>query len=160
MYFDIGDHLVYPLHGAGTVVGIVEKDGESGKSKLYEIEFPFDRLKLTVPAESASAVGLRPVVSEAEAVKLMDYIKNKVPEKNTLMWNKRQKEDLAALRTGDIYKAADVYKSLARKERMDGLSSGEKKMLTCARNIIFSEIHFAGNMEMEQIEALFSELVK
>lgn len=159
MNFKIGEHLVYPIHGAGTIVGIVERGAGKTLKSFYEVEFPYGHIKLMIPVENIEKTGARRPMPAGEIEAFLDYVRDLVCEESNLPWNKRQNENLSKLLSNDIRKVAEVYKYLALKGTEKTLSSGEQKLLTNAEHVIFSEIHFASQMEFEKIETLFKGII-
>ena len=160
MDFDVGSYVVYPLHGAGTIDSIVEKESPDGDmTKYYNIRFPYGNLVLMVPVEKALETGLRPVISGSDVPGVFEHIKNTDVVPSESNWNKRQRENLEKMKSGDIFVTADVYKYLVKRESERVLSSGEKKLLTSARRILFSEIHFASGMPEEEIESAIAGIL-
>lgn len=159
MTFNIGDHLVYPMHGAGTIVEIIERETGGITRSFYNLEFPYGHVKLMIPVESVEKSGARLPMAPGEIDDFVEYVKNLVCVESNLSWNKRQNENSTKLLTNDIRKAAEVYKYLSVKGKEKPLSSGEQKMLTIAEHVIFSEIHFAGNICFDEVEKMFREIL-
>ena len=149
--FSIGDYVVHPLHGAGQIEDIVEEKVAGVKKKYYVFNMPTGSLVLKIPMASAGAVGIRNVITESEADELMEAIPQMKVENNT-NWNKRYQENLSRLKSGDLYEVAKVIKSLVQRESQRGLSTGERKMLYNAKQIIISEIVLAKRSEYEDVE--------
>lgn len=149
--FSIGDYVVHPLHGAGQIEDIVEEKVAGVKKKYYVFNMPTGSLVLKIPMASAGTVGIRSVITESEADQLMEAIPQMKVENNT-NWNKRYQENLSRLKSGDLYEVAKVIKSLVQRESQRGLSTGERKMLYNAKQIIISEIVLAKRSEYEDVE--------
>ena len=149
--FSIGDYVVHPMHGAGQIEDIVEEKVAGVKKKYYVFNMPAGSLVLKIPTSSAGAVGIRSVITESEADELMEAIPSLTVEANS-NWNKRYQENLSRLKSGDLYEVAKVIKSLVQRESQRGLSTGERKMLYNAKQIIISEIVLAKRSEYEDVE--------
>ena len=161
MKYKIGDKVVHPFHGAGIITSIEEKECFGETHLYYLLYLPHSKLELNIPVDSADSIGLRPVMlpEEADAV----FAQLALPcEINTVNWNKKHRENLDKLRTGNILDAVDVYKYLRLRERKRSLSTGEKKLLTNSKNAIFSELMFATGVSeealTEKIDAIFIKL--
>lgn len=151
--FSIGDKVVYPMHGAGVIEAIEEKEVLGERKQYYILRFPMGNLKVMVPIANGHEIGLRRVI-DAEGVQKVFRI---LGEKSTTMssnWNQRYKANLEKMRSGNIYEVAEVVRNLARRDREKGLSSGEKRMLENARQILISELALAAGMGREQAQAL------
>ena len=137
--FSIGDKVVYPMHGAGTIQSIEEKEVLGETRAYYILRIPYGNLQVMVPVQGSDAAGLRPIVSEAEVGDVLAVLS----AESTPMdenWNRRYRENMDKLRTGDPVKVAEVIRNLMRVERAKRLSTGEKKLLANARQILASEI--------------------
>lgn len=137
--FAIGDKVVYPMHGAGTIQNIEEKEVLGETRAYYILRIPYGNLQVMVPVQGSDAAGLRPIVTEARVGEVLDVLS----AESTPMdenWNRRYRENMDKLRTGDPAKVAEVIRNLMRVEREKRLSTGEKKLLANARQILASEI--------------------
>lgn len=151
--FNIGDKIVYPMHGAGTIDSIEEKDILGEKQKYYIISMPGE-VKVMVPTAKAESMGVRSVVDSQGAAKVLKLLE----QDETVMsenWNKRYRDNLDKMKTGDIYEVADVVRNLSFKQKEKGtLSTGEKKMLNNAKLILVSELVLAEHASKDEIEKL------
>lgn len=155
--FNIGDKVVYPMHGAGVVEGIEEKSILGEKQAYYIIKMPGE-VKVMVPTAKASDVGVRDIIDSNTASKVF-----KVLEKNSTTmdanWNKRYRDNMEKMKSGDIYEVADVVRNLSFKQKEKGLSTGEKKMLLNAKQILVSELTLAENSKKEDIEEIVNKKI-
>ena len=94
-----------------------------------------------------------------EIDRLLIYLRTSDVMPKEANWNKRQRENLERMKSGDIYSVADVYKFLAKREADKSLSSGEKKMLISARKVLFSEIQLVKGTSPEAIEAAVANAI-
>jgi CarD family transcriptional regulator len=116
-------------------------------------------LTVNVPVESAPEVGLRGVVSKAEAKKVLKVLQ----EDETVMaanWSRRFKINIEKLRSGDIYQVAEVVRNLSIREREKGLSAGEKRMVIKARQVLVSELMYANGVDEEKAEATIDKVLE
>ena len=134
--FNIGDKIVYPMHGAGRICSIEEKDILKEKQTYYILEMPGE-VKVMVPTAKAEEIGVRNIIDKDSVSKVFSVLEKDetVMDKN---WNKRYRDNMDKLKTGDIYLIADVVRNLSFKQKEKGLSTGEKKMLTNAKQILVS----------------------
>ncbi len=147
--FDVGDVVVYPLHGAGVVEQIDERQIEGERKKYLVLSFSQGNLKVSVPAEKTREVGLRSVISKREVRQVIEVLKqdgSPMPAN----WNHRFKIHHEKLRSGDIYQVAEVVRNLTLRDREKGLSAGEKRMLQQARDILISEIVYATSSDRQK----------
>ena len=111
-----------------------------------------------VPVDSTQDVGLRNVVAKKEVTKVLDVLRQD-ESKMASNWSRRFKNNIEKLRSGDIYQVAEVVRNLAIRERQKGLSAGEKRMLTKARQILVSELVFATGSNEEKAEGMIEKVL-
>ena len=150
--FNVGDKIVYPMHGAGTIDAIEEKDILGEKQNYYIIKMPGE-VKVMVPISKASDIGVRSVIDKAEAGKVLEVLEANEKEMSN-NWNKRYKENMEKMKSGSIYEVADVVRNLSYKQKEKGLSTGEKKMLNNAKQILVSELVLAEHASENEVENL------
>ena len=155
--FNVGDYIVYPMHGAGTIDAIEEKDILGQKQAYYIIKMPGE-VKVMIPTAQAEKVGIRGVIDKEQAEKVFDVLSE--DETQTEMnWNKRDRENMDKMKTGNIYEVADVVRNLSFKQKEKGLSTGEKKMLTNAKQILVSELALAEHSSQDVVEGLVDDKI-
>ena len=150
--FNVGDKIVYPMHGAGTIDAIEEKNILGEKQNYYIIKMPGE-VKVMVPTDKAEEVGVRNIIGKEEAVKVMSVLGQNETEMSQ-NWNKRYRDNMDKMKSGDIYEVADVVRNLSFKQKEKGLSTGEKKMLNNAKQILVSELVLAEHASQEEVEQL------
>ena len=156
--FNIGDNIVYPMHGAGTISSIEEKEVLGEKQQYYIIKMPGE-VMVMVPTAKAEAMGVRNVIDEKSANSVLQVLEKDETEMSN-NWNKRYRENLDKMKTGDIYQVADVVRNLSFKQQEKGtLSTGEKKMLLNAKQILVSELVLAEHSSKEEIEKLIDNKI-
>lgn len=154
--FNIGDRVVYPMHGAGVIEGIEEKDLGGNIEEYYIIKLAMGEMKVMIPVSNVDLVGIREVISEDEVDKVFEVLKGE----NTKMssnWNRRYRANMEKIKSGSIFEVAEVVRNLSLRDREKGLSTGERKMLENARQILLSELVLAQNLAEDQVEALLEE---
>ena len=150
--FNVGDKIVYPMHGAGTIDAIEEKNILGEKQNYYIIKMPGE-VKVMVPTDKAEGVGVRNIIGKEEAAKVMSVLGENKTEMSQ-NWNKRYRDNMDKMKSGDIYEVADVVRNLSFKQKEKGLSTGEKKMLNNAKQILVSELVLAEHASQEEVEKL------
>lgn len=150
--FCIGDKVAHPMHGAGIIADIVRQKVAGSVQDYYVFRLSVGGLVLKIPIASSRAVGLRKIVGREEALRLLSALPAMETEM-TANWNRRYRENLQRLKSGDLYEVARVIKGLARRDSQQGLSTGERKMLHTAKQILISEIVLALGREYEEIES-------
>ncbi len=150
--FSIGDFVVHPMHGAGKIEDIVEEKIAGVRKEFYVFSMPAGGLVLKIPTGGAGSAGIRSVISQGEADRLMEAIPDLAVESNA-NWNKRYQENLSRMKSGDLYEVARVVKALVHREQKRGLSTGERKMLYNAKQIMISEIVLAQKSDYDDVES-------
>jgi len=147
--YKVGDKVVYPHHGAGTVVKKETREVLGEKREYLTIQILHNDMTVNVPAENAEAVGLRKVINEdtvKEVVKALTRNGTTMPKN----WNRRFKHNRDKMKTGDIFELAEVVRNLSLRDRDKGLSTGEKQMFVKAKKILISELMYAKGMDEEE----------
>ena len=147
--YRVGDKVVYPHHGAGTVVKKEKREVLGEKREYLTIKILHNDMTVRVPTENAALAGLRRVIDEETVKKVLDVLQDEVSEmpKN---WNRRFKHNRDKIKTGDIYELAEVVRNLSLRESEKGLSTGEKQMFVKAKKILASELMYAKDMDEEE----------
>lgn len=70
----------------------------------------------------------------------------------TQNWNKRYRENMQKIKSGDLMEVAEVIKGLMLRDTDKGLSTGERKMLHSAKQILISEIVLSESSSYEEVE--------
>jgi CarD family transcriptional regulator len=156
--YKVGDKVVYPHHGAGTVVKREKRDVLGEKREYLTIKILHNDMTVNVPAENAELVGLRKVIDEEAVKKVVKYLTSGGTDmpKN---WNRRFKHNRDKMKTGDIYELAEVVRNLALRDGEKGLSTGEKQMYVKAKKILASELMYALDKDEEEAESYLDELL-
>jgi len=157
--FNIGDKIVYPMHGAGIIEGIEEKEILGEKRKYYVMKMPMGEMKVMVPMDNIEDIGIREVINLDEVEQVLAVLgddETKMPQN----WNRRYRANMDKIKSGDIYEIASVVRNLIIRDREKGLSTGERKMLNNAKQMLISEIVLAKNIDEHQAEDLIEDIVK
>ena len=150
--FSVGDQVVHPMHGAGVIDGIIREKVAGVTQDYYVFKMPVGGLLLKIPIANSQAVGLRSVIPRAEAERLLSALPSLEVEQCG-NWNKRYRDNLVRMKSGDLYEVARVIKCLMTRGSRRGLSTGERKMLHTARQILLSELVLSEQARYEEVEA-------
>jgi CarD family transcriptional regulator len=156
MDFKIGEKVVYPNHGVGIIeqvnFGVVNGRSE----KYYILKIASNGLRVTVPQNNVTTVGLRPVIRTNDAAKVVTYLeKGSYASHND--WKHRFKENSERMRTGSLLEVATVLKGLVALSRSKPLSFREKKMLERARQLLVTELATVRGMSEQAVEDTLSK---
>ena len=149
--FSIGDLIVHPMHGAGVIDDIIREKVAGSWQEYYVFKMPVGGLVLKIPTANAQAIGVRGIITPDEVHALLEAIPA-LPVESTANWNKRYQENMLRLKSGDLYEVARVVKALMHRENQRGLSTGERKMLHNAKQIMISEIVLVECCAYKEIE--------
>ena len=106
-----------------------------------------------VPVENSDKVGVRAIICEDDIDEVLNVLGGE-SDKMSNNWNRRFRENTERLRTGDIYEVAGVVRNLVRSDRVKKLSTGEKKLLGNAKQILESELVLAGGLTLDEADKL------
>ena len=159
LLYDVGDKVVYPHHGAGTITSrdmrvVGDKDRE-----YLTIKILHNDMTVTIPLDSADRVGLRKVIGEETVEEVLIVLQGdgtKMPKN----WNRRFKHNRDKMKTGDIFEMAEVVRNLAQRDQEKGLSTGEKQMFSKAKRILASELMYAKNMDEDEAREFLEEVLE
>lgn len=151
--FKIGDNIVYPMYGAGIITDIVDRDFLGETRSYYCVSLPYCRMEASVPVDNCEKLGVRNVIDQSEIPTVIEVLKSEAETMNP-NWNKRYRDNTDRMRTGDILEVAAVVRNLVVADRAKPLSTGEKKLLNNAKQILESELIYAGNLTMEEADDL------
>lgn len=151
--FELGDKIAYPMQGAGTIVEISKEELQGELHSYYHVELSHSNLKVMVPVESSAAVGVRPIIEAEDIAKVFEVLEAE-SEPMPTNWNRRDRANKEKLQTGDIYIVASVVRDLVRRDRVKRLSTGERKLLGTAKQILESELVLAGGYTMAEADEL------
>ena len=149
--FQIGDKVVHPMHGAGIVESIVQKEVNGVTREYYILKLPVRSMVVMVPTEHSGEIGVRPVVGSAEADRILASI-SQLPVEAVSSWNRRYRMNMERMKSGTLFEVARVVKSLTLRENDRGLSTGERKMLHAAKQILISELVMSKDSSYEDME--------
>ncbi|MBO5408851.1 MAG: CarD family transcriptional regulator [Clostridia bacterium] len=153
--YQVGDKIVYPMHGAGVIEAIEEKEILGNINSYYILRVPTGNISLMVPVKNAAEIGVRDVV----APEVIDRLFTHILDTNVDMhenWNKRYRENMTKIKSGDLFEIGPIYYYLMQKELEKGLSTGEKKMFGSAHQILVSEIILSKNISQKEAEELIA----
>jgi CarD family transcriptional regulator len=154
--FKVGDKIVYPMHGVGTVDSIERKEVLGQKAEFFIIKIVNNGMKVMIPVKNAATVGIRSVVSKNEVKKILELLKRtdvKIEED----WKLRYENNVNKVKSGNIMEVAEVARDLFRRGREKELSIMERKLYESAYNLLVHEIAMAKNINVEEAGNIVSE---
>ncbi len=157
--FNIGDKVVYPMHGAGIIEGIEEKEILGEKRKYFIMRMPIGEMKVMVPVDNVEEVGVREIINDDDFKKVMSILKD---DKTTMPqnWNRRYRANMERIKSGDIFEIAAVVRNLLLLDIEKGLSTGERKMLSSAKQMLLSEMVLVTDSDVESVEKMVVDAIE
>ena len=155
--FNIGDKIVYPMHGAGVIESIEEKELAGEKQAYYILKMPGE-VKVMVPVEKAEEIGVRDIIDKETAGNVIKVFDEENIEEDS-NWNRRYRENIEKMKSGDIYEIANIVRTLSFKQKEKGLSTGDKKMLLNAKQILVSELVLAEQLDKSEVEEIIDNKI-
>ena len=149
--YRVGDKVVHPMHGAGVIDSIVQRKVAGKVEDYYLLRLSVGSMTVMIPTGNTQEIGVRPIVSDEEAKNLIHAMED-IEVDMTQNWNRRYRENMVRLKSGDLLEVARVVKGLLLRESQRGLSNGERKMLRTAKQILISERVLAQSLPYETVE--------
>lgn len=149
--FQVGDKIVHPMHGAGVIDEITTRKINGVVRDYYILKLPVGGMLVMVPTENSEGIGMRPVMTRLEANQIFDALPDMEVDADP-NWNRRYRENMVRLKSGNLLEVARVMKTLMLRDGERGLSTGERKMLHSAKQILISEIVMAEGSSYEDVE--------
>ncbi len=155
--FSVGDKVVYPMHGAGIIESIEEKEILGAIKKYYVMKLPLGEMKVLIPIDNIAQVGLRGVIKKDDVPGVFVVLQGDQPDMSA-NWNRRYRNHLEKIKSGDIYEVAEVVRNLMLRDREKGLSTGESKMLDTARQILISELILVQDQDSAEVTSVLDDI--
>ncbi len=156
--FSVGDKVVYPVHGAGIIEAIEDREVLGEERSYYILRILSGDMRLLVPVDTVSEVGMRNIIPKSEIPEVLSILRESADEHEE-NWNRRYRLNMEKIKSGNIRNVATVVRNLMLRDTERGLSAGEKKMLEYARRILVSELVLAGEESEEQIMQMIGDLL-
>lgn len=157
--FEIGDKIVYPMHGAGVIVEKTLKTILGVEKEYYILSIPVGEIKISVPIDKINDMGIRTIVDESKIDDILSTLKLKDVEINS-NWNERYRENLEKLRLGKLQGIAEVFRDLYTLDLDRGLSMAEKKLLHSSKKMLISELSVVEGKKVAEVENNLENLFK
>lgn len=150
--FQIGDNIVYPMHGAGIIEAIEEKEFSGKKQQYYVIKMSISNMQVMIPMGKILSSSIRPV-TDILALKHIIHIFQHGESDKLLPWKQRYKVNTDKIKTGEIQEGAEVVRDLMRMKKEKALNTSEKKMLDNAHEFLISELGLIKGITENQLKS-------
>jgi len=149
--FRVGDKIVHPMHGAGVIDEIISEKINGVIREYYMMKLPAGGMIVMIPTKNSGEIGVRAILAPDEAEQVMEDLKD-ISVDMTQNWNHRYRENMLRIKSGDLREVARVVKGLMIRDGNRGLSTGERKMLHSAKQILLSELVLSQSISYEEAE--------
>lgn len=156
--FQIGDKAVYPAHGVGEVTGIECRDVGGEQQNFYVLRILDNGMKVMIPTTAAGNNGLREIMDDSEVEAVFGVLKEKEISVETTTWNRRYREYMEKIKSGEPKQIAEVLRDLYLLKNDKDLSFGERKMLDTAKSLLVKELSIAKNIDEDDVERQFTDI--
>ena len=156
--FKIGDKIVYPMHGAGTIDSIEKKEFLGEVKDYFILKMPIGDMDISIPTSKINEMNIRDVITKEEGDEVLKILDDD-PSDMSNNWTVRYRQNQKILKTGDVFEIAKMVRNLAILDNDKGLSTTEKKLLNRSRRILASELVMAGSLKKEEAEAMIDESI-
>lgn len=149
--YQVGDKIVHPMHGAGIIDSIVSRKLNGTRREYYQMRLPAGSMLVMIPTDHTEEIGVRPIMDAEAALQIMEELSS-IEVEMSQNWNRRYRENMDRLKSGDLIEVARVVKGLKRRDDERGLSTVERKMLHSAKQILISELVLSQGLSYEIVE--------
>jgi len=156
--YKTGDKILYPMHGAGVIKTIDKREILGEVKEYYLLNVPCGDMEVMIPVDNCEDIGVRPIVSSMELEDAISVLSLESSEMSG-NWNKRYRNNMEKIKSGDIKSVAGIVRNLTRINRENRLSAGEKKMLSNARKILQSEIMLVLDIDEEEADEIIENAI-
>lgn len=157
--YQVGDHIFYPMHGAGEIKAIEEKE-VAGKTQLYYIiKMLIGDMKVMIPKKKIAKTNIRPVTDLDDLKEIATMVETLESDKD-LTWKKRYNANMDKIKSGELESCVEVVYGLLRMQKEDKLNSSEKRMLNRAKEFLMSELKLVEGMNKNIKDKFLSRLTE
>jgi len=157
--FTIGAMAVYPAHGVGVIESIQDREVAGLQQRFYIMRLLDTDMIIMIPTQNAKNIGLRTVIDSNAVTEIFEILKERPTRLNNQTWNRRYRDYMDKIKTGSLFRVAEVLRDLTLLKLEKELSFGERKMLDTAKNLLVKELSLVNNKEEDEIEAQLQELL-
>jgi CarD family transcriptional regulator len=160
--YQVGDKVVYPVHGAGVVEAIESREVAGRCRDYYILHLPFSNMRIMIPLDEAGNVGLREPMSIGETEQVLNILESggKLPKAALEKWNNRLRSQLSKIKAGKPQELAEIVRDLTARENTKPLATGEKKLFEQTKEILFSELWLIRQESKPEIAARIEAVLK
>ncbi len=156
--YNVGDRVVYPMHGVGIIDAIEKKVVLGKKNEFYIISIVNSGMKVMIPVDNADSIGIRSIIGKREIAKVIALLKKTGVETED-DWKLRYQNNIDKVKSGSIFEVAEVARDLYRRGREKELSIMERKLYESAYQLVIHEIAMSKNIDVAEAGNIVSEVL-
>lgn len=157
--YNIGDKIFYPMHGAGIIEAIEEKEILGEKQFYYIMNLSLGKIHVMLPTHNTSSIGVRDIVNNTVMENALLVFTSDDETETAVHPNQRYRINMDKMKTGDIFEGAKVIRDLSRNSKKKPLGTSDKMMLNNALQILISELVLVKDMEKDQATLLLNDVI-
>lgn len=150
--FQIGENIIYPMHGAGIIKAVEEKEILGEKQQCFVIKMTIGNVQITIPKDKISNSSIRPVTNIIDLKHIIHIFQHGKTDE-LLPWRQRYKVNTDKVKTGKILECAEVVRDLLRMKEENALNTSEKEMLNNTHQFLMSELGLIKGITENQIKS-------
>lgn len=150
--FKIGENVIYPMHGAGIIKAVEEKEFSGEIQQYYVIKMSISKMQIMIPTDKILSSSIRRVTDIIELKNILHIFQHGESDK-LLPWRQRHKVNTDKVKTGKIQEVAEVVRDLMRMKKEKALNTSEKEMLAHAHEFLISELGLIKGITENQIKS-------
>lgn len=158
MRFQVGEKAVYPAHGVGVIKDIQNLELEGQTYETYVLKILDNGMTIQVPVDNADAIGLREIIPVEAVERVYEVLRDRDTPADKQTWNRRYREYMNKIKTGDPLEVAAVLRDLALLKADKTLSFGERKMYDQAYSLVVQELAVARDVDEQDIRTEIAEI--
>lgn len=158
MTFKVGDDVVYPSQGAGTIEEMTTREVLGEKHEYLKIVFISGDMEVLVPLKKGQEVGLRHTIGKDEVEQIYDTLaKADLTLPNA--WPPRFRAEQEIIATGNAYELAKLIGVLYQRDLEKGLAATEREIMEKAKDMLASEIAVVKKQKLEETKTELNQFV-
>jgi CarD family transcriptional regulator len=157
--FEVGEKVVYPMHGVGEIKNIEEKEVLGETHNYYILKLSLSDMTVMIPIDKSIDLGLRGIISRDKVDKVLDVLKQEHEEEDDENWKKRYLTNQEKIKSGSIFELAEVVRNLFHRNQKKELSTSEKKLFDNALQLMIDEIAISKNLSKKEIGESISNIL-
>lgn len=139
--FSVGESVIHPQHGLGTIKEIRETSILGETATVYVITTR--KMELQIPMEKARSIGVRRVANAEQAENMLKILRSPAKEEPFTAsegWYERYELLKRRIKEGEPEDLAEIVRDLDKNSKIYELNIKEREVLTQAKDLLIQEI--------------------